>query len=174
MSENALIKQDVRQKLRQRRRDLSPQAARLGAERAAANLHHILTSSISCVGLYIPMDAEIDTTPLFHQLAAQGKQVGVPKVVSAGEMRFYQPSTASTIDDRESMGLMVVPGIAFTRAGDRLGFGGGFYDRFLKEYRGIIVGFAYEFQVIETLPRDDWDISMQYVVTDESIYECRS
>lgn len=71
--------------------------------------------------------------------------------------------------------LILVPGLGFTKQGSRLGRGRGFYDRFLakKEMAPVFkVGVCWHFQLVESLPADDWDIHMHWVIDEEGVYRC--
>lgn len=91
-------------------------------------------------------------------------------------------SPAECPPDAESIyaspALFIIPGVAFDRHGRRLGFGGGYYDRFLTSpvLRGhsLFVGLAYSFQVVDELPAESWDQPMQALCTDAGYLEFRS
>lgn len=68
--------------------------------------------------------------------------------------------------------LVLVPGIAFDAQGNRLGFGAGYYDRFLAVHKGLRAGLAYGFQVVDTVPAEPHDIAMDFVITDEGTIRC--
>lgn len=80
------------------------------------------------------------------------------------EPRIIEPAEVNDID------IAFIPGIAFDRRGGRLGFGKGYYDRFLSEFHGVKIGFCYEFQLIDTLPLDSHDIPMDIIITEKRIY----
>lgn len=80
------------------------------------------------------------------------------------EPRVIEPAETDDID------AAIIPGIAFDRRGGRLGFGKGYYDRFLSEFRGVKIGFCYEFQLIDELPLDSHDIPMDIIITEKRIY----
>ncbi len=70
--------------------------------------------------------------------------------------------------------LLFVPGIAFTTQGNRLGRGGGFYDRYLETFQGTSIGICYEEQLQEKIPHEHHDKKVNYIVTDKNIYSCRN
>ncbi len=123
---------------------------------------HLFASQIwkqaETVGITISNPQELDTKPLIAQALSFGKVVCVPKTFSGRKMKFFQ-LTAHTKIIKSKFGvfepqneygfvspakidLLVVPGLAFSANGDRLGFGGGFYDRFLTNYCGQIISCA--------------------------------
>lgn len=90
-----------------------------------------------------------------------------------GNKKIYFPrihGESLSFDSFHPLDLIVVPGIAFDKRGYRIGFGKGYYDRFLSDYTGIKVGFAYDFQVLESIPHESWDIAMNYIVTEKKVY----
>ena len=76
--------------------------------------------------------------------------------------------------DLELPAIVLLPVVAWDHTGTRLGRGGGFYDRLLAglDPRVVRVGLAYEFQVFPELPRDPWDVSMHYVITERRVVAC--
>ena len=68
--------------------------------------------------------------------------------------------------------VILVPGLAFSEKGERLGRGKGFYDKYLSQYRGIKIGICFSEQLIENLPSEKHDETLDYIVTDERIINC--
>ena len=66
--------------------------------------------------------------------------------------------------------ILIIPGLGFTIKGERLGRGKGYYDRYLSGFSGIKVGVCFETQVFETIPTDEHDIELDYLVTETEIY----
>ena len=130
---------------------------------------------------YLPYNQEVRTWELLQQAMRDGKRVAVPKVYDQ-EMRFIYITDFSQIDigycgipepiadgpvaeDRDALVLM--PGLAFDREGHRIGYGGGFYDRFLSaEPDHPTVALCYDFQVVEDLPVEAFDIPVDVVIWD--------
>lgn len=73
------------------------------------------------------------------------------------------------IADINTIDMVLVPGVAFDKDGYRLGYGAGYYDRFLQEYKGIKVGLCFELQRVDDVYRDEHDISMDYLITERGI-----
>lgn len=79
-------------------------------------------------------------------------------------------------DDRsETLDLVLVPGVAFDRRGGRLGYGGGYYDRFLPRLRSgtITIGLAYDLQLVEQVPAETHDVPLDLLVTETGVIDCR-
>lgn len=70
---------------------------------------------------------------------------------------------------KEEIDLVIVPGLLYNRAGYRVGFGGGYYDRFLKDYRGYTISLAFSFQLIDHLPHEEYDIPVGKMITEKEI-----
>ncbi|MGZ3807117.1 MAG: 5-formyltetrahydrofolate cyclo-ligase, partial [Bacteriovorax sp.] len=71
-----------------------------------------------------------------------------------------------------SPGVILVPGLAFTKKGERLGRGKGFYDKYLSSYRGIKIGLCFSAQLSDLLPTEEHDVKLDYIVTEEEIINC--
>jgi len=133
--------------------------------------------------LYYPYKNEVDTRPIIKALLQQGKYtVLLPKVsgdrivpikvsslnnLKKGYAGILEPSGEET--DPKGIDIIVVPAVAFDRKGYRLGYGGGFYDRFLKNSPALKVGVAFDFQVVDSLPTEEHDIPVDLIITPTKI-----
>ncbi len=118
---------------------------------------------------------EPDTDPLVARLAAEGKRLLLPRIED-GEIVVCAadgPMAASRIGVHEPQGpalpfdlveFVIVPGLAFTLEGDRLGYGAGFYDRFLSRVQAPNAGVCFAEQVVPTLPVEAHDVRVQRVI----------
>ncbi len=188
---------ELRRSLRSRRNALPPEDQRLAAERLASNLAGVrlfLTSRrIAC---YLPNDGEIDTAPLIEQIRRRRKTCFLPVLsrlshdrlwfAKAGPKtklapnRFGIPEPVVKSRDlirAQELDLILMPLVGFDDQGNRLGMGGGFYDRSLEflRHRGRwrkphLLGIAYDFQRVNGLAPDSWDIPLAGVVTDRTVY----
>ncbi|WP_179194782.1 5-formyltetrahydrofolate cyclo-ligase [Bacillus sp. EAC] len=138
------------------------------------------------VATTMPMEHEINTNYLIQSCWMQNKTVVVPKCNhKTREMQFFKIKSFSDLQvgyfgiqepiedscekiSKENIDLIVVPGVAYTIKGDRLGYGGGFYDRYLENYNGDLVSLAYEIQIIETIPTEKHDCSIPIIITETS------
>lgn len=171
---------------RERVRALSRQDRRRGAlavARRAAALAAFRRAKT--VGIFLSLPSEIDTRPLQRLCRAAGKDLAVPVVFPETKtLRFARWS--ATVARRKNVhgvieprrpewvptpDLIFVPGAAFTRRGDRLGAGGGYYDRCLaKASRAVAVGLCYEEQLAVRLPRGRHDRPVSRVVTPGKVF----
>ena len=128
---------------------------------------------------YLPYNQEVRTVPMLEQALRDGKKVAVPKIYG-DTMRFIYLEDLSCVE-KNSMGipepvadtpvaedktaLVLMPGVAFTKNGDRIGYGGGFYDRFLaEEPNHPTLALCYDFQIVESLPTEEFDIPVDTVL----------
>lgn len=70
-------------------------------------------------------------------------------------------------------GLILIPGLAFSEQGDRLGRGKGFYDKYLSRYAGVKIGVCFEVQLVDSIPTEIHDVPLDYIVTEEKIIKCK-
>lgn len=132
--------------------------------------------------LYAALPKEVQTLPLIHALSAH-KQIWLPRVVGQElEIRAYEGDsslerghfgvpepTGYLCSDPESIDLVLVPGVAFSRSGARMGYGKGFYDRLLPKLRAGKIGFAFDFQLFDHIPTEDHDEHMDLIITSSGI-----
>lgn len=128
---------------------------------------------------YLPYNQEVRTEELILQALEEGKKVAVPKVYG-DEMRFIYITDLEDIEEgyagipepvtdgpvaEDKTALVLMPGVAFTEEGGRIGYGGGFYDRFLAaEPEHPTVALCYDFQMVETLPTEEFDVPVDLVI----------
>lgn len=134
---------------------------------------------------YADYNHEVMTKYIIEAAWNDGKEVAVPKVVGQ-DMVFYkltdfaqlekgyfgipEPARGEIVQWEEA--LMIMPGVAFDRQNHRVGYGGGFYDRFLEKHPYITrVAVAFEFQMMSEVPVEPTDISPEIIVTEKEIYK---
>lgn len=138
-------------------------------------------SSARTILLYSALPDEVQTESLMNELAAQGKTVLLPKVIddSTMELRRYtgkkdlspgayhimEPS-GERFTDYAAIDVAIIPGMAFDSRGHRLGRGKGYYDRFLSQLtsKTIKIGLCFPWQLVDVVPTDKNDISMDCVI----------
>ncbi|KNC12024.1 5-formyltetrahydrofolate cyclo-ligase [Klebsiella sp. RIT-PI-d] len=193
-SVTSLQRQEIRRLIRQRRRSLSIEQQTDMAQQAAARMMAYPPVVMAhSVALFLSFDGELDTRPLIDQLWRAGKRVYLPVLhpFSAGNLLFlrYHPQSELVmnrlkiqeprLDVREVLPLaqldvLIVPLVAFDAQGQRLGMGGGFYDRTLQhwqQYRLQPVGYAHDCQQVDAIPVEEWDIPLPAVVTPSVVRE---
>lgn len=186
-------RQQIRQAIRQARRQLTPEQQKIAAEQAKLNaLQHPKIAQAKNIALFLSFDGEINTQPLIDALWQQNKQVYLPVLhpFSAHHLLFlhYRPDTQliknrfniaePLLDVRdvlppEQLDVMLIPLVAFDNQGQRLGMGGGFYDRTLANWQqsGFYpIGLAHDCQQVEQLPVANWDIPLPEIITPKKIW----
>jgi 5-formyltetrahydrofolate cyclo-ligase len=182
-SSTPLIKQTLRQQCRQQRDALD---AGFRTQVSQAICKHIqeweFFQRADVIQIYLPMRSEVDLTSLLG--THPHKNWVIPRILPEGQMVFqrYDPEhlirhpfgMLEPAPDLQtvapgSIDLALVPGLAFDRHGWRLGYGGGFFDRFLSQFKGISLGVTFDALWLDSLPHETYDISMQYVVTEKEL-----
>lgn len=132
---------------------------------------------------YVDFNHEVNTKKIILHALAQGKQLAVPKV-EGSTMEFYlikglhqlKPGAYGILEPvtntkATSSGFMIIPGLAFDKKKHRLGYGGGFYDKYLKEHTGLYkAGLSYECQLLEEIIYETHDVSLDCIITEKGIY----
>jgi 5-formyltetrahydrofolate cyclo-ligase len=139
------------------------------------------------IGIYISRQPEVDTYQIIRKAWEQEKQVVVPKCnpmdkslsfrtlkeFSQLESVYFgllEPIVSLTDEmDDQLIDLIIVPGLGYTRNGYRLGFGGGYYDRFLSHYSGKTLSLAFNQQIIPQIPIEDHDIPVLKIITNHEV-----
>jgi 5-formyltetrahydrofolate cyclo-ligase len=181
-----MTKDELRRALK-KERGAVPKAERESNDRALwafLSSWETYCSAQTCM-TYLSFGWEINTWPLVEQMWRDGKQVCVPvtkpgrKLVPVSytpetEMvkapfGMLEPKDSPELDPAE-LDLIIVPGLAFSAEGYRIGFGGGYYDRFLGSKTGTSVGVCYS-QFIRALPVDPWDVPVDYILTEKGFLQ---
>lgn len=133
------------------------------------------------VFVYLSYSSEAKTDSLINRLQEEGFNVYCPRLVE-GKMFPVLCGEDFTISDygiREPIGevflgaidVVIVPLLAVDETGNRLGYGGGYYDKYFQEHtQALRVGFCYDFQVIKNVPHTDTDEKLDVIVTDKRVY----
>ena len=186
-----MLKTSIRNDILARRRRLSFEeclAQSLRIQNRLLSAPEFRTSA--CLALYSPILNEVFTEKLFQQARQQNKDVVYPRVrgedlefVLIGNRSELIPGTFGVMEPSghdlmvpTELDLVVVPGVAYDLSGYRLGYGKGFYDKALHDtaQRTVRVGVCYELQLVDVLPAERHDISMDLIVTEERILRFRS
>ncbi len=175
-------KTTIRREMVKRRKGLSPQERETlsSAIRDKVKVRPELKEATR-VAFYHPSSGEVDILPLAWEFLEMGKVILFPRVegeglvfcpvespreLSPGYMGILEPLTPPLA--QEEIDIFLVPGVAYDLQGYRLGMGRGFYDRVLSQKGGwqLALGVAYDFQLVEALPRDWWDRQVDLIVTE--------
>lgn len=138
--------------------------------------------------IYLSFGSEIDTNPIIDRALEDGKEAYIPKIYKSNKemkairlnsfkdleknsMGILEPKDDSNFIDKENIDLIIVPGAVFDLKGNRIGYGGGYYDRFLsniKDKRNKVV-LAYDLQIVENIEAEEHDIKVDYIITNSRI-----
>ena len=140
--------------------------------------------------VYWPTGSEVDTRIIVDRALSDNKRVALPKCSDRnGNMRFYyigstqnlsegmfgimEPDQSQEATEFTEYTLCIVPALSFDKDGYRLGYGKGYYDRFLIKFGGISAGICYDACLSDILPRNEFDVKVDYLITDKKIYDLR-
>lgn len=174
----------LRKNLKERRAALDPaQTARWDSAIARNLLQSEAFARADVVFLYLSVRGEVDTWPILGAALAAGKQVAAPLCGPGGQMEFRcfagthqlvpghfgisEPVGGCSVARATADSLCLVPGLAFDRRGFRLGYGGGYYDRFLPTFPGRAVGLVRSTFLLERLPTDEFDQRVSALVCEQ-------
>ncbi len=138
---------------------------------------------------FMPFGDEVDISPLLSAALGKGVLCALPRCYSASELKLYRVSNLETdlepgrwgirepkdcLNERtvHDFSVIIVPGVAFDRAGHRLGYGAGYYDRILAKARALTIAPAFSVQVLQDLPYGSFDVPVQIIVTQDEIIDC--
>ncbi|WP_335869373.1 5-formyltetrahydrofolate cyclo-ligase [Bacillus sp. 2205SS5-2] len=187
MLEKAEIRKMMKQRLHSIHRLEYEQKSFEGAQRLYETCQWKQAQTIGITISHVP---EIDTWQLIRKAWIEGKTVCVPKchhdsrrldfyAIESFEqlenkyLHLFEPNPVQTnAMNKEKISLLVVPGLAYSIKGFRIGFGGGYYDRFLKDYQGETISLAFQEQILANIPKDKYDLPVQKLITPAKVYLC--
>ena len=169
------MKDAIRTQMREQRQALSPDLYVKKSRRIAEQVPYHDAEKIL---VYISAKGEVDTHTLIEEMLEAGKMLYAPKI----EGKRFQAYPFQTMSELQAgpfgilepphgeaeihFDLILVPGLAFDKRGHRIGYGQGFYDRFLKKATGLKIGLAFQEQMLDEIPIDDQDVPVDLVLTD--------
>lgn len=181
-----ITKAELRREIAEKRRHLDP-AWRIEASQQIADRlrRHEVFNAARTIALYKAIAGEVVLESLFPVCWAAGKQTCIPIYNAernvyemariSEETRFnignygIQEPVSPSLVSMEEIDLVIVPGVAFDAAGNRLGRGGGYYDRLLAGFTGVSIAVAFDFQIVPEIPCDSRDIPVDGVLTEKKI-----
>ncbi|MEI7602917.1 MAG: 5-formyltetrahydrofolate cyclo-ligase [Opitutae bacterium] len=182
------VKARLRQDLKKSRESLSPTQREAASTTIEASVLHLAEwKKAKVVCLYASFKGELPTNELLQKVLGSEKRCVLPKVNSEGqpelyEIKSFQDLELSSLEIPEpkincprvnptQIDFFLVPGMGFDRQGNRLGHGSGFYDRLLAQASptAFLLGYGYDFQVVDAIPREVHDIVMHAIATPSQI-----
>ncbi len=179
-------KSSIRQQLQSARRLMSLEQKKAASEHITQTLMATAQwKGARSVGCYLAMPEEVATVGLVQAGISEGKSMSAPvvsgknqpmtfyrltphQILEQGPMGIWQPPQDHPVKP-ESIELLIVPAVGFDRAGYRIGYGGGFYDRFLAHFHGWTIGVGFDCQLVDSLPVHTHDRPIQMLITETQI-----
>lgn len=134
--------------------------------------------------IFLNFRDEVRTEGIIQEALARGQRICLPKVVGKEMVAIEVFSLAHLVpnkmgifepegDSVEDMDLIVCPGLAFDKKGYRMGYGGGYYDRFLTAHPCPTLGLGYDLQWVEEVPRESYDVAVDYFLSESYFFNCK-
>lgn len=189
MTQDTLAKSDIRKTILDKRNSISPldivNNSRIISNSVISTKEY--QSSFS-VGIYYSIGSEVKTFDIIKHSLENKKEIALPRVIDSTKIQFFkimedkfekikftkgkygifENSMSTTIIDK--IDLLIIPGIAFDLKGYRIGYGKGYYDRFLSLGKSkCIMGLSYESQIINGIPNNEHDIPVDIIITEKRI-----
>lgn len=179
-----MIKEVIRERMRRRRKTLTYEQVHEKSETIRYKLEgRKAFKEANTIMMYISSFKEPETLPIIEHLLEQGKKVIVPvsststntivptyiesiSELEKGAYGILEPTIIRPVDTAD-IDVVVIPGIAFDMHRNRLGFGKGYYDKFLEDIDAKKIALCYDFQIVDDLPVNEHDIPMDLILTEE-------
>ena len=183
-------KQLIRTKLKKKRNDINEEYRAEKSTKITNFLYEIdefkQSNSVFC---YISHISEVETLPLINFILKKGLDLFVPKIINDTEMIALRLNNLSNLEP-DNLGILtpksgdillntvdivITPGVGFTKKGERLGYGRGYYDRwFSKNKVQTKIGLAFEEQIVMNLPLEETDTTMDIVITENEVINLKN
>ncbi len=186
-----ITKESLRAAMLERRERLDPAQAEDCASRIARRLlNRSEVAEALDIGIYSPVRGEVGTKDCYEGLKKRPVRIYLPRIITVprinlefvriddwgqlvkGYAGILEPEAGLPATPLAQISLLVVPGVAFDLQGDRLGWGKGFYDRVLWRFRGVRIGLAYDFQILEKIPTVASDEKVNLVISELREVQC--
>lgn len=179
------MKSAIRKQVRAERDNIGP-LFRLEKSREIHEELHKLTEFTQAenILLYHSTQSEVETEEVIEQLLSEGKAVYLPRSeegeliicriqhkddLAEGAYGIKEPKGSCLEYDPEKLDCLIIPGVAFDRKGNRLGYGKGYYDKLLKNCSAPKIALAFAEQIVDDVPAEPHDIAMDLIVTDQGL-----
>lgn len=181
------MKHIIRNTIREQRNELNTAWTEVTSFEICTRIHTLeIFRKATVIGIYLALPGEVQLDALIDHCRHLGKRICVPVFdqesngcvmaewhantdLIAGRWDVLEPSLRQRIRHDE-IDLMMVPGVAFDTSGERLGRGGGYYDRMLSQSNAYHLGVAFQYQIVDALNTEEHDIPMDLVATEHHFY----
>jgi 5-formyltetrahydrofolate cyclo-ligase len=173
------LKDELRKKMLEARRQHTKEYKRVHAQSICKAIwKYVRTEKVKTVHSYIPLNDEVDLLPLLQKLLKHDISLIVPKTLSNFRLQHLKVKSLAKLHSglfrtkypvqtevyKGTYDLILVPGLCFDPSGIRLGYGKGYYDRFLGSQLNVVkAGVCFPFQVVEHIPNEDHDVKMDMI-----------
>ena len=179
-------KKALRKEMRSRRISMTNEECNIASHKIISKLiNNPIYRAANTIMAYSSMPEEIQLNELFDDAFANSKMIAIPLIIGRGTMRpVFLPTVEDLVvsdfgimtvrqDKRQfvefdDIDLIIVPGAAFDRQGNRLGLGGGYYDRFLERVpKAKRIALSFKYQLLDTVPTESHDAKMNVIITED-------
>ena len=178
-------KESLRELLLERRDNTSFDLLKIASKKIQKRINKVYAfKDAQKIGLYYPIGSEILTQDIIQELISKGKEVFLPKVIGEnmefrkiedfgsleiGSFDIMEPKENCRVDN--NLDIIIVPTVGISPSGVRLGYGHGFYDKFLAEKDIITISPVLEKQIIKNIPKSEHDINMDWIITEDRMFQ---
>lgn len=173
-----LTKAEYRSRAKARLKDFLHQQSKQTLDQSVCHFVQSLTQNQNYVASFKALSLEPNLETLHAKNFVYPKVVGeslkfyLSEEFARGSWGVMEPQGTQEVN-LPQISVVLVPGSVFDSSGGRLGQGAGFYDKTLKNYKGIKVGVGYSVQIEESIPLEDHDVEMNYIVTEKGVIKCQ-
>ena len=181
--EDSEKKKSLRKNLLEKRDNTSHDMLKIASQKIHKRIGKIFAfKNAQKIGLYYPIGSEIFTQDIIQELISNGKEVFLPKIIGkniefrkisdfssmeTGNYDIMEPNETCPTDN--NLDVILVPTVGISQTGVRLGYGHGFYDRFLSSHKITAISLVLEKQILKNIPKLEHDVLMDWIVTEDKI-----
>ena len=178
-------KKSLRELLLERRDNTSFDLLKIASKKMQKRINKVYAfKDAQKIGLYYPIGSEILTQDIIQELISKGKEVFLPKVIGKnmefrkiedfgsleiGNFDIMEPKEDCKVENE--LDIIVVPTVGISPTGIRLGYGHGYYDKFLEGKNTTTISLVLEKQIIKNIPKSEHDINMDWIITEDRMFQ---
>ena len=179
----SIQKAALRKHLLEKRDATSAEIREISSNKISQNLKQIdLFNDSQNIASYFPIGSEVNTNHIMLDILEQGKNLLLPKIVNdnlefyvipnlgkleKGQFDIMEPK--DSCERAEKIDCVLVPTIGISKSGDRLGYGRGYYDKFLSSTDAVKISLTYSKQIVKSIPNESHDIKIDLIITEDKI-----
>ena len=177
-------KANLRKVLLEKRDSSSYDFIKIASTQIHGNLKQIeIYNKANSIACYFPIGSEVRTQDIMQEILSQGRKLSLPKVIGDNlsfrqitDFKDLEKSSFSIMEPKadcplvKEVDVVLVPTIGITREGIRLGYGYGYYDRFLSSSNAKTIALIYSKQIVKAIPYSDKDVKIDFVVTEDEFF----